>query len=127
MMKAPRNQLTVGMCLLLCVALMAGCHKQASTPQTMDVTQVPAVIQSAFSNVDPAIQADLDAVQNAVKNQDPAAITTLMNLLHRSDLTPEQRAAAGRCLPPLLAAARQAADKGDQRAVQAISAYKVSK
>jgi len=111
----------------LCLVAASGCHKQSAAPQTIEAARVPEVIQDAFQNANPELKAEVETIETAAKNQDPAAITNLMLLMHRPDLTPQQRSAASRCLPSLLISAQQAAAQGDERAAEAVKAYNISK
>lgn len=114
-------------CLLTGITLVFGCHKQSSATQPLDAARVPEEIKTAFHDSNPDLQAQVAAVEDAAQKQDPSAVAALVDLMHRPDLTPEQHATAARCLPSLLNAARQAAAQGDQRAIQALNSYQVSK
>ena len=114
-------------CLLTGVTAVFGCHKQAAATQPVDIARVPEEMKTAFHDSNPELQAQITAVEEAAQKQDPAAVAALLDVMHRTDLTPEQHAAAARCLQPLLSAARQAAAQGDQRAVQALNNYQASK
>jgi hypothetical protein len=113
-------------CLLAGITTLTGCHKQSATTP-VDIARVPAEMKSAFRDSNPELQAQIASLEEAAQKQDPAAVSALLDVMHRPDLTPEQHAAAARCLPPLLNAARQAAAQGDQRATEALKDYQVSK
>jgi hypothetical protein len=113
--------------LLLGVAGM-GCKKQESAaPATLPMEQVASTIQQTFASANPDLQAQASALQTAVQQKDPGALTALEAIQQRSDLTGEQRQQISQCLPSLLQSTREAASAGDARAAQALKAYHVSK
>jgi hypothetical protein len=129
-MKSHFHRFAAGtVCFALFAITLSGCHKQAAKAPAppVEAAQVADVIHDAFHDAPGELQAEAATIEDAARKEDPAAITPLMELLHRPDLTPEERARVSRCLPTLLGAAQKAADQGNQQAAQALSAYRASK
>jgi|GEM_PF-5661583 len=113
---------------LLGIASMTGCKKQeAAAPAPLAAEQVASNIQQTFAGANADLQAQAAALQTAVQQKDPNALTALEAIKQRPDLTGEQRMQLGQCLPSLLQSARDAASAGDPRAEQALKAYHLSK
>jgi len=119
-----------GVIAVLFAGLLAGCgHKDGNSapPPVVSVAEAPKVMDEAFNGAAPDVKEEVAAVAAAAKQDEGTAVTSLVDLMHRGDLTPEQRMAAGRCLPAFLDAARRAAANGDPKAADALQAYNVSK
>jgi len=87
----------------------------------------PKVVETAFEGADAAVKAQAANAAEAARQQNPGALTELTEIMRRPDLTLEQRAALGRCLPSAIAAASAAARNGDKKAQDALQAYNAGK
>jgi hypothetical protein len=112
--------------ILVFAAAMCGCRKRADSA-AVAAEAAPQVLDSAFQNADSRIKAEAASAAVATKNQDPAALPAITRLLQNSELTGQQRAALGRCLPAAVSATRAAADRGDASAAAALKAYNTSR
>ena len=111
------------------VLYCSGCGPKAQTnaPPNMSQEQVSQTIQSVFDGANPELQTRAAQVESAAKQQDPQAVSGLVQLLHSPGITPAQRSELAKCLPSLLTSARNAAEAGDARAAEALRTYNYSK
>jgi hypothetical protein len=134
---SPRKPLPISiMRLRNCVAFLSvavlcsavcGCRKSANASTVVTPDAAPNVIQTAFQNADPALQSQAAKAATATRNQDPEALAAVSQMLKSPELSGEQRAALGRCLPAAISATRAAAMRGDTRAAQTLQTYNVGK
>jgi len=116
--------------LVLSVLVGIGCHQKADDKAPVIPVgegEVPKKVEDAMNGANADIQAQAAQVVDAARQQDPRAIGALIQLMHRSDVSREQRTELSKCLPALLSATRKAADAGDPRAAEALKAYNISK
>jgi hypothetical protein len=107
-----------------------GCHQKVqdkAPAQAIAEGEVPKTVEDAMNGASVDLQSQATQVGNAARQQDPAAVAALIELMHRPDVTKAQRAELSKCLPVLLTATRKAADAGDPRAAEAMKAYNISK
>jgi hypothetical protein len=117
--------------LLASLALYAiaagGCRKGSNPSAGVTPEAAPQVLETAFQNADSNVKTEAAIVAAATKSHDPAALPAIARLLQNSELTGQQRAALGSCLPAAVSATRAAADHGDARAAAALKAYNSSR
>lgn len=113
----------------LALALLAsGCGEpETAVEQPIPAEQVPSRVEEAFRGASPAVVAEADAVVTSVREEDPSALEKLRQLSVRPDLTPEQRAVAGRSMYSLLARLQAAETNGNQKAAEALQQYRSTK
>lgn len=111
----------------VCAIAASGCRKSAGSSAIVTAEAAPQVLDTAFQNADSNVKAEAASVAMATKNQDPTALPAMTRLLQNSELTGQQRAAVGRCLPAAVSATRAAAERGDASAAAALKAYNTSR
>ena len=115
--------------LILGVALLsiAGCKKQTVlTP--LPVEQIPATMETAFKQANTEAKAMSDEIIAAWQKQDAErAILQAQTLCAKTELTPEQRAAATRAWMSMQQQMQAAADKGDAYASEALRRIRATK
>jgi hypothetical protein len=114
-------------CVVLYAIAAAGCRKSAQSAAVVTPEAAPQVLDTAFQNADSNVKAEAAMVAAATKNHDSTALPAIAHLLQNSELTGQQRAALGRCLPAAVSATRAAADRGDASAAAALKAYNTSR
>lgn len=122
-MKRPNLFATVSL-LALTVAVAAGCKKNTA-PEPVALEQAPVVLEQAFKDAKPELKAQADQAVATLKNEQDAAkaLSQLRTLIARTELTPEQRAAATCSLLAVQQHLQTAAAKGDPRATEALQKY----
>src|SRR5262249_20494173 len=113
--------------LALCAIAAGGCRKNAESAAMVTPEAAPQVLDTAFQNADSKVKSEVATVAAATKNHDPDALPAITHLLQNSDLTGQQRAALGRCLPAAVSATRAAAERGDTKAAEALRLYNTSR
>lgn len=114
-------------CIVLYAMAACGCRKSANGSAAVTPEAAPQVIETAFQHADSSVKTEAAMVAAATKSHDPAALPAITRLLQNSELTGQQRAALGSCLPAALSATRAAAAGGDARAAEALRAYNTSR
>jgi hypothetical protein len=104
-----------------------GCRKATGVSGPVTADAAPKIIESAFQSADGSVKTEAVVAATATSNQDPAALAALARVMQRPDLTSEQRAALGRCLPAAMSATQAAADRGDAKAAAALKVYRANK
>jgi hypothetical protein len=110
------------------VAVAPGCKKTAQAPPPMPVEQVAPSIETIFQQA-PAETRQLatEAAAAVQSSDDVKAFNDLQDLRARVDLTPQQREAVARSMLAVNQRLRQAAEKGDKKAEQALEHYRATK
>jgi hypothetical protein len=119
-----RTHILAACCAL---ALAAGCDRYEA-PKPLAAEQVPAAVENAFKDATPEVKSSAAEVVNSIQGKDEVkAFFELQNLTSRNDLTPEQREVASHSMLSMNERLRAAAAQGDQRAAQALQAFRSSK
>lgn len=117
-------------CLSLMLALAAspGCGRGGDEPELLAIEQVPSTVEDAFKDAPTELKDSASEVVTAIQGKDESkALLDLQALFARPDLNPEQREAASRSMISLNQKLRAAAEKGDQRAAEALQTYRARK
>lgn len=105
-----------------------GCNKPASELTPMPVERAQQAIEDAFKDSSTEIAAVATDVTAAIKSDEPAAVLeSLQELSQHPDISDEQRATAARAMAAYLQKAREAAEKGDKKAEDALQHYRATK
>src|SRR5271168_2278338 len=107
----------------------AGCHRaDPVAPAVLPVEQVSPLLQQSFANADKEAQDQAAQFVTAMQGNDwPGAFEHLKELRAMPNLTQDQRAALVRVQQTAIRQLNDSAEKGDDKAADAMSAYKASK
>lgn len=101
---------------LVAACLLTGCGDKPA-PEPISTAEVPKTLDSAFNSASPEAKAAAAAAREALqKDEQSLALEALEALSRKSDLTPEQRDAAGKAALSVRAGILDAANKGDAAA-----------
>ncbi len=101
---------------LVAACLFTGCGDKPA-PEPIATTEVPKTLDSAFNSASAETKAAAAAAKEALqKDEQSLALEALEALARKSDLTPEQREAAGKAALSVRAGILDAANKGDAAA-----------
>jgi hypothetical protein len=101
---------------LLSALLLTGCGDKPA-PEPISTAEVPKTLDAAFNSASAETKAAAAAAKDALqKDEQSLALEALEALARKSDLTPEQRDAAGKAALSVRAGILDAANKGDAAA-----------
>lgn len=101
---------------LVAACILTGCGDKPA-PEPIATTEVPKTLDSAFNSASAETKAAAAAAKEALqKDEQSLALEALEALARKSDLTPEQREAAGKAALSVRAGILDAANKGDAAA-----------
>lgn len=101
---------------LVTACLLTGCGDKPA-PEPIATTEVPKTLDTAFTSASAETKAAAAAAKEALqKDEQSLALEALEALARKSDLTPEQRDAAGKAALSVRAGILDAANKGDAAA-----------
>jgi hypothetical protein len=111
---------------LLCCA---GCHRGApEAPALLPVEQVGPLLQQSFANADKETQDQVGQYVTALQSNDwPTAFEHLHQLRSNPNLTQEQRFALVRIQQTTVRELNDSAEKGNEKAADAMATYKATK
>ena len=114
---------------VLCVLCCAGCHRGApEAPALLPVEQVSPLLQQSFANADKETQDQVGQYVTALQSNDwPTAFEHLKELRSMPNLTQDQRAALVRVHQTTIRQLNDSAEKGDDKAADAMATYKATK
>ena len=101
---------------LVSALLLTGCGDKPA-PEPISTAEVPKTLDAAFNSASSETKAAAAAAKEALqKDEQSLALEALEALARKSDLTPEQRDAAGKAALSVRAGILDAANKGDAAA-----------
>lgn len=101
---------------LVSALLLTGCGDKPA-PEPISTAEVPKTLDAAFNSASAETKAAAAAAKEALqKDEQSLALEALEALARKSDLTPEQRDAAGKAALSVRAGILDAANKGDAAA-----------
>ena len=101
---------------LVSALLLTGCGDKPA-PDPISTAEVPKTLDAAFNSASAETKAAAAAAKEALqKDEQSLALEALEALARKSDLTPEQRDAAGKAALSVRAGILDAANKGDAAA-----------
>jgi hypothetical protein len=101
---------------LVSALLLTGCGDKPA-PEPISTAEVPKTLDAAFKSASAETKAAAAAAKDALqKDEQSLALEALEALARKSDLTPEQRDAAGKAALSVRAGILDAANKGDAAA-----------
>ena len=101
---------------LVSALLLTGCGDKPA-PEPISTAEVPKTLDAAFNSASAETKAAAAAAKDALqKDEQSLALEALEALARKSDLTPEQRDAAGKAALSVRAGILDAANKGDAAA-----------
>jgi hypothetical protein len=116
--------------LALCTSalmLTSACSKNVA-PEALPAEQVSTAVESAFKDASGEAKDSATAIVESLQAQDNVrAFLELQALSSRPDLTTSQRDAAARSMLSMNERLRDAAAQGDQKAADALQAYRALK
>ncbi|MBK7999463.1 MAG: hypothetical protein IPK15_12315 [Verrucomicrobia bacterium] len=107
---------------------ICGCDRGSTSLAPMPVEQAPQAIEDAFKGAATEVAATATDATAAMKADETVVVLeSLQELSQRPDISDEQRATAARAMAAYLQKAREAAEKGDKKAEDALQHYRATK